>query len=138
MDIEIVQGITEDVKKIRTEVFIKEQGFHNEFDGIDDTAAHVLVMDGSVPAATCRIFQDENGDYILGRLAVIKKYRSAGLGALVLGSAEKYVRERGGRMIKLHAQCRVAAFYKKSGYVEFGETADDEGVPHIWMRKAVG
>jgi len=135
MNIEIVQEITENVIKIRTEVFIKEQSFQNEFDDIDDRAAHVLVMDESIPAATCRIFQDENGDYILGRLAVIKKYRGIGLGAIILEETERYVRKQGGSLIKLHAQCRVTEFYKKSGYVEFGNIENDEGVPHIWMKK---
>ena len=31
--------------------------------------------------------------------------------------------------------CRVKKFYIKSGYVEFGAVEDDEGCPHIWMKK---
>ncbi len=38
--------------------------------------------------------------------------------------------------MKLHAQCRVKNFYEKSGYQAYGEIDEDEGCPHIWMRKS--
>ena len=37
-------------------VFIKEQGFKDEFDEIDDFAKHVLLFDGDIPVGTCRFF----------------------------------------------------------------------------------
>jgi len=122
----IVQGINADVRTVRTEVFMEEQGFQNEFDETDQSAFHVIVYDGDDPLAVCRVFQEGN-DYILGRLAVRKKYRGLGLGALVLTEAEKHVLSLGGNCIKLHAQCRVTDFYRKSGYREYGEVEDDEG-----------
>ena len=44
-------------KEIRETVFVNEQGFHNEFDEIDNTAAHLVLFDeNEVPIATCRVF----------------------------------------------------------------------------------
>ena len=40
---------------IREEVFVEEQGFHNEFDDIDRQAVHLVVMDGEAPAAAGRV-----------------------------------------------------------------------------------
>ena len=41
--------------RIRTEVFIDEQGFKDEFDEIDDTAIHlVLYNNDKEPTDTCR------------------------------------------------------------------------------------
>lgn len=126
-------------KEIRREVFTNEQGFQNEFDETDNTAAHfVLFEENKEPAATCRVFwNEEMGAYTLGRLAVIKKYRGRNMGSVMVKEAEKYVREKGGKNLILHAQCRAADFYKKLGFEEFGDVGDDEGCPHIWMKKSI-
>ena len=44
--------LTDDVKIIRQKVFMEEQGFENEFDGIDDTAIHIVLYDEKTPVAT--------------------------------------------------------------------------------------
>lgn len=126
-------------EEIRRSVFMDEQGFQNEFDSIDNIAAHIVLYNGeNVPIATCRVFLNEKSeDYVLGRLAVIKEFRGKNIGAELVNAAEQYVRCKGGKTIILHAQCRVSGFYQRMGFAEFGETDDDEGCPHIWMRKDV-
>ena len=126
-------------REIREDVFMREQGFQNEMDEIDDVAAHFVMFDeNEVPVATCRVFWNEQMDsYTLGRLAVIKKYRGKNIGSAMLKEAEAYVKKKGGKDIVLHSQCRAADFYKKSGFAEFGDIEDEEGCPHIWMRKFV-
>ena len=75
--------LPEEAVQIREEVFMREQGFQEEFDEIDGRAVHlVLYCDGS-PAAVCRFYQDRmNGEYLIGRLAVRKAYRGKGIGAV--------------------------------------------------------
>lgn len=135
----ISEGLTADAREIRQRVFVEEQGFQNEFDETDKSAAHIVLLDEKDrPVATCRVFRDAAMDsYILGRLAVVKEYRGQNIGSALIGEAEKYVHEKGGSSICLHAQCRAAAFYEKSGFTPFGEIEDDEGIPHIWMRKSL-
>ena len=38
---------------------------------------------------------------------------------------------------RVAAQCRVAEFYKKQGYMELNDIHMDEDCPHTWMRKEV-
>ena len=46
-EIKLQKGLPADAKAIRIEVFVDEQGFHEEFDGRDDRAYHaVLYRDG--------------------------------------------------------------------------------------------
>ena len=40
-----------------------------------------------------------------------------------------------GNLIVVHAQVRVSPFYENQGYIQFGQIDDDEGVPHMWMKK---
>lgn len=120
-------------------VFVEEQGFQNEFDPLDETARHiVLYRENAEPIATCRILAGQGeGQYILGRVAVIPSCRGMQLGARLVAEAERLVLQSGGTVIQLHAQCRVKVFYEKLGYVAFGEIEEDEGCPHIWMSKTV-
>lgn len=123
--------------EVRTEVFVHEQGFRDEFDDIDEIAMHFVAFDeADRPIGTCRVFVGDDAQvYLLGRLAVVKEYRSKGLGSQIVEAAEDYVRSVGGKEIRLHAQCRVSGFYEKIGYTSYGEIEEEEGCPHIWMKK---
>lgn len=114
-----------------------EQGFRQEFDAFDELALHlVMFSEDNTAIATCRIFNDMTRQtYILGRLAVLKAYRGKGVGSLLIAEAEEVVRKNGGKLISLHAQCQAEAFYAKAGYFAYGNVDDEEGCPHIWMRK---
>ena len=124
-------------KVVRKTVFEEEQGFVDEFDDTDAMATHFVMFDGvENPIATCRVFwNEERKTYILGRLAVCKEYRHNNIGSLMMQEAEKYVHNIGGKSISLHAQCQASGFYDKNGYVEYGETDDEQGCPHVWMKK---
>lgn len=137
MKIAVYENFPNNAKEIRKAVFMEEQGFQNEFDEIDQKVVHFVLFDGdNVPAATCRVFWNaEMNTYTLGRLAVIKEYRGKNLGSLMIREVERYVEEKGGKDIVLHAQCRAADFYKKMGFAEYGAIENDEGCPHVWMKK---
>lgn len=138
MKITVYESLPNAAKAVRRAVFMEEQGFCHEFDHVDDVAAHIVMFDGEMPVATCRVFWDDEMDsYVLGRLAVIKEYRGKNLGSQVVRTAEEYVGRAGGDSLALHAQCRVTEFYNALGFQEFGEIGDDEGCPHIWMKKAL-
>lgn len=136
MKFKIYNFLSADAKIIRKQVFMEEQGFKNEFDDIDNISFHIVMYDENRPVATCRVYEDiVKNEYILGRLSVVKEYRGMSLGAKMIGEAERIVKEKGGTSIRLHAQCRVTPFYGQQGYKEYGVIEDDEGCPHIWMKK---
>ena len=54
MIIQILNTINDDIKQIRTDVFMKEQGFENEFDEIDEKAKFVLLYIDGKAVGTCR------------------------------------------------------------------------------------
>ena len=47
MEIKIYNQLPDEAKEIRLEVFVKEQGFEEEFDDIDETAAHISQTPGA-------------------------------------------------------------------------------------------
>lgn len=136
MQIKVYKYLHDDATLIRREVFIEEQGFKDEFDDIDEIAMHLVAYDGDEPAGTCRLFYDIGRlSYVLGRLAVRKPYRGADLGSLLIQEAEAQAISNGGQSMILHSQCVATGFYRKNGYREYGDVEDEEGCPHIWMKK---
>ena len=85
MVIQILDHITDEIKQIRIDVFMKEQGFTEEFDEIDETAKFVLLSIDGKAAGTCRYFpSDVVGDAHIGRMAVRKLYRGQHLGTKIM------------------------------------------------------
>ena len=122
--------------EIREEVFVREQGFTDEFDEIDKISKHLLMFEGEKAISTCRIFfSQEKQTYMLGRLAVLKQWRGKGIGTKMIEAAEDIIRRDGGRSVLLSSQEQVVEFYKKQGYIREGEIFSDQGCPHIWVKK---
>ncbi|WP_312644319.1 GNAT family N-acetyltransferase [Hydrogenoanaerobacterium sp.] len=136
-EVKVQQGLEyiPDAALIREAVFVREQGFCNEFDETDKTAWHVVVYEGNRPMATGRTFSEDGKSYHLGRIAVLKEFRGLHLGALVVQSLEKEAKRLGAVRFELSAQVRAKGFYEKLGYTAMGEEYPDEHVPHVMMQK---
>ena len=138
MVIQILDHITDEIKQIRIDVFMKEQGFEDEFDEIDEIAKFVLLYIDGKPACTCRYFpSNEEGDAHIGRMAVRKLYRGQHLGTKIMMAAENGIRRDGFKTCSLSAQVQAKPFYESLGYKAEGEEYLDEGCPHILMRKVL-
>lgn len=138
MKFDIFSHLPKEAIHIREMVFMKEQGFNDEFDDIDDTAFHMVAWHDDKAVGTCRFFKGEEKDtYVLGRIAVVKDCRGENVGAKIIHEAEKAVNDMGGKKIILHAQKRAVPFYEKQGYSTFGEIEYEEYCPHIWMEKHI-
>ncbi len=134
--VSIYTTLPEEACYIRETVFVQEQGFTDEFDKLDVVSTHLVLFAEDYPAAVCRVYWDDNlGQYILGRVAVLGEFRRQGIGGAMVKAAEDYIREQGGRELHLHAQCRITDFYEAIGYTQYGPVEDDQGCPHIWMKK---
>lgn len=135
MRYEVHESIPADARFIRRAVFMVEQGFTMEFDQTDDISLHILAYDGQRAVGVCRIFPDQAGTWMLGRLAVLKPYRGKHLGSGLVRKAEETAQRRRANRILLHAQEQAADFYKSVGYQDMGIHDQDEGCPHMWMQK---
>ncbi len=134
----VAVGLTNlpDAIPVREAVFMKEQGFENEFDAIDNTATHLVIYADGTPVATGRLYEEEAG-YHIGRVAVLKEYRKLYLGAKILQILEEEARKLGYPQIFLSAQTRVQGFYEKNGYVSQNDLHYDEFCPHVTMIKSL-
>lgn len=133
---EIKEKLPKESAEIRTNIFIQEQGFTVEFDTWDDQALHIVAYEDDTPIATARAYLSD-GIYWIGRVAVIKEYRSKKIGAKMLQELENHIVQLGAKEIHLDAQTRVIPFYEKLGYCVCGEEHLDEFCPHREMKKQI-
>ena len=134
-------GSKSDAFRIRQAVFVEEQGFREEFDDVDEQAAtiHMTAHLEGEPVGCSRFFPDPEDDecWVIGRLAVLPRFRGEGIGSELVKESERLAKERGASCTRLHAQCRAVPFYEKLGYEAYGEVEMDEHVEHVWMRKQI-
>ena len=138
---------------LRTRVFCDEQGVGKaeEFDGLDDGALQMVVLDDSKLIGTCRLrFVDEQPGGTPGReaedvppavmcklerMAVERELRGTGAGAALLAACEEAARSEGAETMFMHAQRRAEAFYAGQGYEPVGEEFMEAEIPHVRMTK---
>jgi predicted GNAT family N-acyltransferase len=133
MVVEFIAEHASEIKRIRETVFSKEQGIDRslDFDGQDDTAAHVLIdVDGQM-VGTGRLLPDGH----IGRVAVLKAFRGSGLGKNIITTLVEVARERSIPRVFLGAQQQAFGFYKKLGFHEYGEPFQEAGLVHVCMEK---
>jgi predicted GNAT family N-acyltransferase len=139
MKVDIVQFDAEhspNIVDMRTQVFVKEQGVAREldFDGLDDTATHALLILNGITVATGRIL----GDGHIGRIAVLKNARGQGAGAIILKTLVNEASKQGYKRVYLGSQIHAIGFYEKLGFNTCGEVFIDAGMEHIEMELFLG
>lgn len=125
---------------LRQEVFTQEQGFRaaDDLDGMDAQAQHVLVLDEQgAPLATGRMFPEAGNAYHLGRIAVRKALRGAGIGRALMDEMAQRAKALGAQAVTVGAQFDKADFYAKCGFERTGHEFKDAGYPHVEMRRAL-
>ncbi|WP_318516966.1 GNAT family N-acetyltransferase [Photobacterium leiognathi] len=121
------------IRTVREQVFIQEQQIDPdiEFDNLDSAAVHVLVMDGDQPLGTGRILADGH----IGRIAIMKSARGQGLGAKVVQALVEYAQQQGYPRVDLGAQTHAVDFYRKLGFMPYGDEFMEANIPHQAMEQ---
>ena len=117
-----------DAGRIRTQVFVEEQRIpaELEWDEADATAVHAVAYNRLGQAiATGRLLAAE-GTAKIGRMAVHRVMRGAGVGEQVLRSLAAVAAARGDHLLTLHAQ-RTADLLRTIGFGEVHVLSDLSG-----------
>ena len=117
---------------IRRAVFVDEQRVPEEleWDDADADCRHVLAYSPEGAAiGTGRLLPDGH----IGRMAVLKAWRGRGVGSVILVFLIGLARDKGFRVLRLHAQTHALGFYEKYGFVATGDEFMEAGIPHRAM-----
>jgi len=114
---------------IRRKVFIEEQHVpeHLEWDGLDESAAHVLALgDQHLTIGCARMLPGGR----IGRMAVLPAWRGHGVGRKMLEALLELARAQKLQKVSLSAQTHAIRFYAGAGFKVCSDIYDDAGIPH--------
>ena len=118
--------------RVRFEVFVDEQQVPEslELDGLDPDCLHAAAISAGEVIGTGRLLADGR----IGRMAVLRGWRHAGVGSCILEVLIESARQRGDTEVRLASQLDAVGFYQRQGFVASGEVFMDAGIPHRTMR----
>lgn len=125
-----------DLRAVRETVFVQEQQvpLALERDALDPQCLHVLARDARGHAiGTARLTPERR----IGRMAVLREWRNAGVGAALLQALLRRARDNGWHEVSLHAQAGAIDFYLRHGFVACGERFTEAGIDHQAMHLAL-
>lgn len=132
-----------DVLVLRSAVFVVEQDCpYQDPDGLDllEGTRHLIGRQDGI-AAYARILapDDDHPTPRIGRVIVSGRTRGQQLGRRLIERALTCCEEHWpGQPVELGAQAHLAGFYGSLGFEASGEPYDEDGIPHVWMRREVG
>lgn len=107
-------------KKIRKEVFVKEQGFPKELDADsnDDCSIHLLALDSQKQIiGTGRLtIAPDNKSGVLSRISVIASFRNKGAGKQIVSELELIAKQNSLNKVTLMPHFYLQRFYEALGY----------------------
>jgi len=124
--------------RLRIDVFVVEQRCpYPDLDGrdLEPGTRHIWLADGAVPVAYLRMLKEPDANVRIGRVCVARVARGRGLARALLAHALDLA---GPRTCVLAAQAHLAGFYASLGFQPTGPEFDDDGIPHVPMRRAHG
>jgi predicted GNAT family N-acyltransferase len=127
---------------VRETVFVLEQNVpvEEERDALDPQCRHVIARDrGGVPIGTGRLVPPaaDGAPARIGRMAVLREWRGAGVGDAMLHALLRQARELGWNDVALNAQVSAQSFYARHGFVPVGERFFEAGIEHQAMRRRI-
>ena len=136
---ELDPGVLYEILRLRGDVFVVEQECaYQDIDGRDREPgtrhAWLTTADGGVVAYR-RGLAEPDGTARIGRVCVARGARGAGHAGTLLDAA---LREIGGREAVLDAQTYATRLYTNAGFVVDGPEFDEDGIPHVPMRRPGG
>ena len=84
----------------------------------------------------CCMLVEERPDMVrLRQMAVLNALQGKGIGRALMNFAENIARDRGYKIVKMHARNNSIGFYEKVGYKKKGDEFIEVTIPHYVMEK---
>ncbi len=129
-----------EVLRLRQAVFVVEQDCpYLDADGQDANAWHLLGWQNGGLVAYARAFGpgEVYEEAAIGRVITSESIRGKGWGRELMEEALRGVRDTwGGVPVKLSAQAHLKAYYNSLGFEVCGPGYDEDGIPHLPMRRS--
>ncbi|GAA4737288.1 GNAT family N-acetyltransferase [Flavisolibacter ginsenosidimutans] len=122
---------------LRTKVLLDPIGIPRSYINPEKERSDVLIgaYEEDNLIGCCILTAVDENTLQLRQMAVDTVLQQKGIGAAILAFAENIAKERGYKMLMMHARDAVIGFYQKCGYQICGEQFFEVGIGHHKMQK---
>ena len=140
MALKIIDHVTPEYQKmikLRDDILRKPLGLGFTSQELEEEKNNMLI--GAFEDDTilgCCMLVEENPQIVrLRQMAVLNDLQGKGIGRALMNFAENIARDRGYKILSMHARKNAIGFYEKMGYKVAGNEFTEVTIPHYVMEK---
>lgn len=123
--------------KMRDEILRKPLGLSFTKEELDTEKDNLLIgaFEDDAMLGCCMLVEEKPDTIRLRQMAVLNDLRGKGIGRALMQFAENLARDRGYKVLTMHARKNAIGFYEKMGYKTKGDQFVEVTLPHYVMEK---
>lgn len=123
--------------KLRDEMLRKPLGLGFSTPELDEEKDNMFIgaFDDDQILGCCMLVEEDPITARLRQMAVLNDLQGKGIGKALMSFAENLARDRGYKIITMHARKNAIGFYEKMGYKITGDEFTEVTIPHFVMEK---
>ncbi len=123
--------------KLRDDILRKPLGLQFSPDELAKEKDHLLMAayEDDQLLGCCMLVEEDPQTVRLRQMAVLNDLQGKGIGKALMNFAENLARDRGYKIITMHARKNSIGFYEKMGYEKSGVEFEEITIPHYVMEK---
>jgi GNAT superfamily N-acetyltransferase len=127
----------EQMLKLRDQVLRKPLGLGFTPDELEKEKENMLIgaFEDERMLGCCMLVEEQPDIVRLRQMAVLNDLQGKGVGRALMNFAENLARDRGYKIIRMHARHNAVGFYEKVGYRVKGDQFIEITIPHYLMEK---
>lgn len=123
--------------KLREDILRKPLGLSFTPEELEDEKDNMLIaaFEDDRMLACCMLVEENPTIVRLRQVAVLSNLQGKGIGRALINFTENIARDRGYKVISMHARKNVVDFFKRMDYYVVGEEFIEITIPHYVMEK---
>jgi ribosomal protein S18 acetylase RimI-like enzyme len=123
--------------KLRDTILRKPLGLSFTPEDLEKEKDNMLIgaFDDERMLGCCMLVEEQPDIVRLRQMAVLNDLQGKGIGRALMNFAENLARDRGYKIIRMHARDNAVGFYEKVGYKIKGDKFIEITIPHYVMEK---
>jgi len=123
--------------QLRDMILRKPLGLGFTDDELNEEKDNMLIgaFDDDEILGCCMMVEENTKTLRLRQMAVLNDLQGKGIGRALMNFAENLARDRGYKILSMHARKNATGFYEKMGYQIAGDEFTEVTIPHYVMEK---
>ena len=123
--------------KLREDVLRRPLGLGFDNEELESEKENMLIaaFEDDDMLGCCMLVEEKPGMVRLRQMAVLNDLQGKGIGRALMNFAENLARDRGYKILSMHARKNAIGFYEKMGYVVSSPEFTEVTIPHFVMEK---